>query len=201
MLIGNGLARGFAGALLALVALALAGCGSSGGSEGGSGGSGTGGTSTGGGGAGGATGGSGGTMVTGGTGGALPSLANQGITQNDCAPNDGAAIAVRIGTASVCDDTANAAPQVWYLAYPANLSTVAIGDAWDITPGSLGSLSAGYWPDGTVGGQVNVTGGHLQVKSFPSAGEVELDYLFETGTESFSGTATVLKCDSTPMCG
>lgn len=183
------------------LSIALAACGGSGGSSSEGGGSGT--TSTGGlGGSGGSVGGTGGVATGGGDGGATVSLADQGIAQNDCAPNDGAAIAVRIGTPSVCDDTPNAAMQVWFLAYPGQTGTLAVGDQWDYTDGSVGNLSASFWPAGTSGAQTTAKSGHLEVKNLVSADQVQFDYSFvTTDGMSYAGTATVLICASQPLCG
>lgn len=203
MLVHNRWVQLFSGVALSI---ALAACGDSGGSGGSSGG-GTGGTGTGGAGTGGmATGGTGtggaATGGTGGSGGAPIALAEQGIVLNDCAPNDGPAIAARIGTPSVCGDTPNATPQVWFLAYPAQTGTLAIGDQWDFGGGSVGNLSATFWPDGSVGGQTSPTAGHLQVKDIANADQVVFEYSFTTADGAhYAGTATIAICASQPLCG
>lgn len=192
---------GFAAA--AALSLLIAGCGGTGGGSGGSGGSaggsgGSGGNAGGSGGAGGATGGGGG--VVGGGGGATLSLTDQGITQNDCAPNDGPAIAVRIGTPSACGDTPNAAPQAWFLAYPAQEATLATGDKWDFTAGSPGSLSVTFYPNGTSGSGAAPNSGQLEVLEV-NATQVRFSYGFEMPDMSYGGTATVMLCENQPLCG
>lgn len=196
MLIDNRWFHVAAGVALSMV---VAGCGGSTGSgEGGSGGTG-GGTSTGGTGTGGT--GTGGTATggSGGTGGAPMSLAETGVAQDDCAPNDGPAISAYIGNPSVCNDTPNGSQQVRFLAYPAQMAMLKNGDAWDF---ASGNLSAAFYPDGTSGAQVAPKSGHLEVVNVVSVDQVEFSYKFTTVDDvDYAGTVTLSVCPSQGLCG
>lgn len=185
----------------------LAACdgGSSGGQggtagEGGAGATGGSGGSTGG--SGGATGGSGGSGgMTGGSGGGMSmSLPGDGLIQNDCAPNDGAAISAIIGTDAACDMPLGNMPQARFLAYPASVSMLAAGDKWTFD-GAASELSIGWLPDGAAGMVENVKSGELTIVT-PGATAVEVEYTFETmGGTVYTGAATLDVCDALPMCG
>jgi hypothetical protein len=141
-------------------------------------------------------------MSTGGagTGGAAQALTDQGITQNECGPTDGPAIGARIGTPSTCGDTPNAAPQAWFLAYPAQEATLMTGDAWDYDVASGGTLSVTWYPQGSSGAFEPAKKGHLEVLEV-KAGMVRFGYSFETADASYGGTATLTLCDNQPLCG
>ncbi len=205
MLLGTKLfVHGWSGlAAVAALSFTLAGCGgttpeSSSGGTGGS--TSTAGAGGGGGGAGGAaTGGTGGT-ATGGTGGAPQALTDQGITQNDCGPADGPALAVRIGSPSMCDDTPNAAPQVWFLVPDAQVGTLTTGVGWDYVAGQGGLFYITWYPQGNSGAGEAPKKAHLEVLEV-GATTVRFKYTFETADASYGGDATVTVCDNQPLCG
>ena len=198
MLFSNRWLSSWTGLFLAAV---IAGCGgtvsssSGGGSGGGTSTGGSGGvTSTGGGGAGGATS-TGGTS----TGGAAQALADQGVAQQDCAPNDGPAVGLHIGTASICNDSANSATQAYFLVYPANLAELTPGLSWDLG----GGLDVQFYANGTTGASESSTAAHLEVVSVDAAANTAtFSYSFTTMSGAkYAGTATLLGCSGGGFCG
>jgi hypothetical protein len=185
-----------AGLCLALPLL-LAACDGNGGGQGGSGGTagegGSGGTA--------GAGGAGGQGGSGGAGGTAMSVADDGLIQDDCAPDDGAAISANIGTASACGMPLDNAAQARFLAFPADVATLAAGDKWTYVEGMPGDLSVGWFPDGAAGMIESAKSGSLEVVS-ASAMEVVLKYSLVTmDGVPYAGTATVSVCDNTPLCG
>lgn len=186
-----------------LLPLAMMACDGGGGGQGGAGGA-TGGGGAGGTGAQGGSGGSGGSSGVGGaggTGGAAMSLAADGTIQDDCAPNDGPAIALHVGTASACGMPGDDAPQARFLAYPGSVDMLAAGDKWTATAGSIGQMTVSWYPGGAMGAVEGTKTGELEVIS-ATATMVEVKYSFETmNGEKYAGTAVLDACDSTPLCG
>lgn len=149
------------------------------------------------------TGGSGGGGGEGGAGGSAQSLADQGTIKPDCAPNDGPAIAIRIGWPSACDATAESTPFARFYAYPVMMKDLTEGQSWTVSTG-IGSqgVNATWFPNGSNGEQVVVESGSIEVISV-SDPEVGVRYQFVTPSgESYSGEATVSTCPAAaPMCG
>jgi hypothetical protein len=142
----------------------------------------------------------GGTAGTGGTGMGM-SLADQGIAQNDCAPNDGPAMSVRIGQKSQCAEMNDPSPQAWFLAYPAQTQGLMNADTWTQGPGMNMQVSVYWLPDGAGGQGESTKNAILKVVSADDT-QIVFEYLFETmAGETYSGNATVVICASMPMCG
>lgn len=157
------------------------------------------------GGAGGAAGGQGGAGGAaggqGGTGGGAMALAADGLAQDDCAPDDGPALAMNVGTANACGMPGDDAPQARFLAYPGAVDMLAPGDKWSYVVGDAGELSIGWFPSGASGSLETPKSGQIEVIS-ATATTVEVKYSFETmAGDQYAGTAVLDICDSTPLCG